>query len=415
MTVDALRPFATALAIGLMLGFEREWSHRDVPHTAGSRTFAMLALAGALAAAFGPVVLAAGTVAAGAVVAATYLRTSAVDRGATTEAAALASFLLGALARDSPQLAVALGVVAAVLLLEKARLHHLARDVVTEVEVRDAAKFFLVAFVVLPLLPDRELGPYGVVNPARIWFLVVALTGLGWAGYVAVRALGARRGLLVAGFAGGFISASATTGTMGRAARVAGEARSAGAMGGALLASLATFVQLGAVLAVANRAALGRLWPALVAGGLVVAGEAAFLTRRGGAAWADQPDTGPQTTGRPFALRPALLLAALLTTMLLVARWGADVAGPAGAVLAAAAAGLADVHAASVAVASLAAVGQLPLSTAVAASLAALATNTLTKTAVAFASGGRAFGLAFLLLMAPTAAAVAAVLLLTGA
>lgn len=66
-----------------------------------------------------------------------------------------------------------------------------------------ALRFFVIAFVVLPLLPDRAMGPYGVLNPSKIWLLVVAVTGLGWVGYVAVRALGPERGLLITGFAGG--------------------------------------------------------------------------------------------------------------------------------------------------------------------------------------------------------------------
>ena len=75
------------------------------------------------------------------------------------------------------------------------------------------------AFVILPLLPNRGLGPYAVLNPERVWLLVVLLTGIGWVGYIGVRALGPERGLLVTGLAGGFVSASATTASMGRLSR----------------------------------------------------------------------------------------------------------------------------------------------------------------------------------------------------
>ena len=97
------------------------------------------------------------------------------------------------------------------LLWSKTRIHRFVRRILTEVEVEDAIKFFVVAFVILPLLPDQGVGPYGVLNPAKIWLLVVLLTGIGWVGYIGVRALGPQRGLLVTGLAGGFVSATATT------------------------------------------------------------------------------------------------------------------------------------------------------------------------------------------------------------
>jgi uncharacterized membrane protein (DUF4010 family) len=75
---------------------------------------------------------------------------------------------------------VALAVVVASLLLSKTRIHRFAREIVSEVELEDALKFFVVAFVILPLLPHRALGPYGVLNPAKVWLLVVLLTGIGW-------------------------------------------------------------------------------------------------------------------------------------------------------------------------------------------------------------------------------------------
>ena len=104
-------------------------------------------------------------------------------------------------------MAVALAVVVAGL-LSKARIHHFAREVVSEVGVEDAIRFLVVAFVILPLLPDRNLGPYGVLNPSKVWLLVVLLTGIGWFGYIGVRALGREQGLLVTGLAGGFVSAA---------------------------------------------------------------------------------------------------------------------------------------------------------------------------------------------------------------
>lgn len=312
--------------------------------------------------------------------------------------------MLGALAFSRPVLAVALAVIVAGLLVSKTRIHRFARDIVSEVELEDAIKFLAVAFVILPLLPDRALGPYGVLNPAKVWLLVVLLTGIGWLGYIGVRALGPERGLLITGLAGGFISATATTASMGRLSRTTGSVRAP--LASALLASLATFVQLLIVIGLIDIDVLRRLWLPVAAAAIVLIGVAAFVYWRAGR---DGDGTADGACGigapasRPFALRPALILAAVLTFALLLGRWGGDVLGPQGTILAAFAAGLADAHAGAVAAASLAARGDVTADTALLAIAAALGSNLLVKTILAFVAGGRRFGLRFIAGMAPPA------------
>lgn len=390
MSWAQIQPFLVALAAGLLLGFERERSHGG-QLAAGSRSFALLSLAGALAGSFGPWAVLAGLAAVGALMALAYFRTSAEDPGTTTEIAALVAYLLGALAYTRPGLAGALAVLIAGLLVSKDSIHRFARDVVSEVEMEDAIKFFVVAFVVLPLLPDRDIGPYGVLNPEKVWLLVVLLTGIGWIGYIGVRALGPRRGLLFTGLAGGFASAAATTASMGRLARTGPGLRAP--LAGALIASLATFAQLLMVIGFVDTEVLRRLLPPVLAGALTLAAVAVVVYR--GSARTDE-DAQPGPPGRPFALRPALVLAAVLTLALLLGRWGADVLGARGAVLAAFAAGLADAHAGAVAAASLAAKGDITVATSLVAIAAALGSNLLVKIALAFTAGGRRFGLGFL-------------------
>jgi len=365
-----IQPFLVALAIGLLLGLERERSHsRKLP--AGSRSFALLSLVGAAAANFGEWAVVVGLLGVGALMVLAYFRTSEEDLGTTTEIAAIVVYLLGALAYTRPVVAVALAVVVAGLLVSKNRIHRFAREIVSEVELEDAIEFFVVAFVILPLLPDRDLGPYGVLNPEKVWLLVVLLTGIGWIGYIGVRALGAEPGLLVTGLAGGFVSASATTASMGRLSRTVAGLRAP--LASALAASLATFVQLLIVIGFVDAEVLRRLCLPVVAGAIVLVGVAAFVYR--GATRTDREDVEPIPAGRPFALRPALVLAAVLTFALLVGRWGADVLGPRGAVLAAFAAGLADARAGSLAAASLAAKGDIAVDTALVAIGTALGSN----------------------------------------
>ena len=414
MSVDDLLPFLYALAIGLLVGAERERSHSDLNKLAGTRTFAVVALCGAATAFLDPWLVVAGLPVLGALMVVGYQRRSLTDPGTTTEVALLATYLLGAMTIEHAPLAAALAIITTVLLMAKAPIHAFARDIVTETELEDALKFLVLAFVVLPLLPDSDLGPYGALNPRKIWLIVVALTGISWVGYIAVRTLGPRRGLLLTGLAGGFISASATTATMARRAKLTATVTTP--VAAALLASLATFVQLVGILAVAAPSIVGYVWPAAAVGAGLIAVVALLGYRHAGGGEPEAGSSGDSQVApadRPFALRPALVLAAILTGALLLGRWAAEVLGAEGAVLAAGAAGLADAHAGALAPATLHEIGGLDLAPTLIAVGVAVAANTITKLAVAAAAGGTRFALRFAVGLLPGVAAFLAVLVLT--
>ncbi len=385
---------AVALALGLLVGLERERSgHRAT----GTRTFGIAGLAGGAAAAVSPYAVAGALVAAGLLATATYRRTGQDDPGATTELALIAVVALGALAWSSPSVAVGAAVATAFLLWAKGPIHRFARDLVSEEDLRDALIFFVAAFVVLPLLPDSDVGPYGVLNPRRIWLIVVLLTATGWVGYLATRVLGPRRGLAITGLAGGFVSASATTGAMARRARE--EAVRREALAAAVLASVSTLVLLTFISAYVSTDVLLALVPSLACGLVTLLGTAGILLRRGQPATTGAAHANDEKPVRPFAFRPALLLALVLTVALFLGRWGAETFGGAGAVTVSGLAGLADAHAGALAAAQLAASGQIPVSTAVLAVSAALATNTALKLLLAFTAGGARVGARYAALM----------------
>lgn len=413
MSIEDILPFLYALALGLLIGFERERSHPPgTKKIGGSRTFALVALSGSLAALLGNWVIVSGLVAVALFLVAGYRRTSLMDPGTTTEIALFATFLLGALTQTKPEVALSLAIIVTVLLASKSRIHGFVRNAVSEIEFEDALKFAVIAFVVFPLLPDRDIGPYGAINPHEIWLLVVAFTGISWVGYIAVRVLGPVGGTLATGLAGGFVSASATTAAMGRSARsgVQGEA-----VAGALLASVATYVQLEAVMLVASPEIALQLWPACLigAGVLIVLAPLDWRRRKSfhrGAADPQQivTETGPSVTtsnsdvehrrtsgatARPFAFRSALLLAVLLSAALLVGRWAAAVFGSSGVYLSAGAAGLADAHAGALASAELFSADAIELSAALIAIGIALSVNTMLKVVIGFVAGGRSFGM----------------------
>ncbi len=206
-----------ALGIGLLIGLERERrkGHGPDREAAGVRTFALVALLGGLCAAFGGVaVLAvcAAFIAVAGLAAYTIRRND--DPGLTTQVALMTTFLLGALTSRDAALAAALAVIVAVLLVARTLLHRFVRDSLSEQEVHDGLIFATAALVVLPFVPNDELGPYGVFNPFVIWRLVVIVMAIGAVGYAGIRLFGARLGLAVADSQWGSFRARSPSGSL---------------------------------------------------------------------------------------------------------------------------------------------------------------------------------------------------------
>jgi uncharacterized membrane protein (DUF4010 family) len=379
---------AIALGIGLLVGAERErrMAERGSRGSAGVRTFALVAVLGGLAEQVGGGLVLAVTLAfVGGAALIGYARDRAL--GITSEVALVVTFLLGVLAQREPALAAGLGVGVTIVLATRTALHRFVASVLTAQEVHDALLLAAAALVVLPLLPDRSIGPGGAVSPFAVWRLVVLLMAISGAGYIAVRAAGPRFGLGIAGLLGGFVSSTATTGAMGARTRAQPELQRA-AISAALLSTVATFVQLGAVVAATSREALRELaWPLALggAGAVAAAGLALIGTRR-----APVPND-PVEYGRAFELRTALLLGLTITAVTVVSAAASELAGEGGVRVVALLGGFADTHAAAIGVASLVAAGQLAAAGAPLAVLAALSANTASKVAFAFVAGGVRF------------------------
>jgi uncharacterized membrane protein (DUF4010 family) len=209
-----------ALGLGLLVGLQRE---RAASPLAGVRTFPLVTLLGVfcatLAQSFGGGVMAAGFLAlAGLIIIGNIAeyRAGNVDPGRTTEVAILLMFGLGAYLVVGPvEVAVAVGALVAILLYLKESLH----DVTTklkEADVKAVMQFAVISLVILPVLPDRFLGPYGVLNLRHIWLMVVLVVGISLVGYVLYKLLTPSAGALVGGLLGGFVSSTATTVTYAR-------------------------------------------------------------------------------------------------------------------------------------------------------------------------------------------------------
>ena len=381
--------FLVALGVGLLVGIDRERHKGDgaTRHPAGLRTFTLASLLGATAMATGGgMLLGAAALAMTGFAGLSYWRARDSDPGLTTETALVLTTVLGGLAIPHPQFAAGLGVVVAVLLAARSPLHRFVRSALTDQELRDLLIFAAATLVVLPLLPDHPIGPYAALNLRTVWAIVILVMAVGALGYIAVRLVGPRYGLPLAGLASGFVSSSATIAAMG--ARVAAEpALMKPAVAGAVLSSVATVVQLAILIAATNVASLQ-----VLALPLVLAGAAAVLYGGGFTLWALRQSTqSHETTGHAFDLKTALGFAAILAVVLLAAAAAQDWFGDTGVLVAGAVAGFADTHSAAVSVVSLVNDGRIGPPQTVIPVLAAFTTNTVTKMVLAVIAGGRTF------------------------
>jgi len=389
--------FVVALAVGLLIGAERERRRRDptVGMAGGLRTHVITALAGATAVQFpGVAMVVLGAAVVGALVVVAYARDRSADRGLTSEITLFATYLLGALAPQVPTLAAAIGAVIALVLALRTALHRFVRHTLRDDEALDVLLLAAAVLVVLPLLPDRAIDRFGVINPQGIWGLTLLVLGINAGGYFALRTLGPGRGLPLAGFFGGFVSSTATIGVLGgRVKRKPEHLRVAAT--GAVLSSLATPVLLLMLLAVTDRALFGR-WMLPAATMALVAFVGAGLLRWRAVSTADR--INESFGGRAFQPLEALVFSITVTALIWTVAWLDERFGVTGALAGIVLGGFADAHSAIATAGNLAAPDELGTEIAAWAVFGALGTNTLMKLLVAAASGG----LRYAALIAPT-------------
>jgi uncharacterized membrane protein (DUF4010 family) len=383
---------AIALGIGLIVGLERGWKTREQQggqRLAGLRTFAVTALCGGVLAALSTpnrfAVLAAGTLVVGILIVTGYFISAREQRdfGMTTELALLTTFALGAAAvLGAPAEAAAAAIVMALLLGFKQEFHA-AIEKLERHELLATLQLAAIAAVLLPLLPNRDLGPWGAVNPRVVGMLVLLIAGLSYIGYFAMRALGARFGLTLTALFGGLSSSTAVTVAYARRARTASGHRLVLGAGIALAAATMVprlVVEIGAV----NAVLLPALAPTFAALALVPLAAVAYLVTRPHGT----PTAAELKLSNPLQLSAALGFGALLVVLFVAEEGLRRVLGDPGAYAIAAVAALVDVDAVSLAMAEAAARGTLAAATAERAIAIAVLVNTAVKAALAAALGG---------------------------
>lgn len=334
---EGLIPFGASLGIGLLIGLERE---RNPAAKAGVRTFALVALLGTLAVRVSdaPWLAVVGLAAVAATLIAAYAREPhPTDPGTTTVIAAAVCYLLGVLAGlGEPGLAAALAIGVTALLYFKPELEGFSAGLKRHEQV-SVLQFLVVTFVVLPLLPDQGYGPYGALNPRHIWLMVVLVSGIGLASYVALRLAAGRQGVLMAGVLGGLLSSTAATVLYARRSREspAMERLALAVVPLANLVPLGRIALISAVVAPSILASLAPVLGAALAAGLAVA---ALFVRR-----LVQAEVPVPESRNPAEMGVALRFAALYAAVLLVAAWLSDIAGERGLYVTALASGLVDI------------------------------------------------------------------------
>ena len=384
-----------ALALGLLVGLQRE---RAASRVAGVRTFALIALFGAVAGStvsqLGPWLVPAGALALAAILVMANIAKlrEDPDPGMTTEVAVLLMYAVGAyLAVGHIEAAVTV-TGAAVLLLHFKQPMHQAVRALGKADMTAIMQFALVTLVILPILPDRTYGPYDVLNPREIWWMVVLIVSINLAGYVASKLLGTRRGALLGGALGGLISSTATTVSYARRSRAAGAAANeAPAQAGLaalviVVASTVSFARVLVEVAVVAPSQLAAMAAPLGAmfGCLLVLSAAAWLLGRG-----DTSQSLPER-GNPAELKPALVFGALYALIILAVAFAKSRFGTAGLYPVAVISGMTDMDAITLSTSNLAAQGRLGPQTAWRLILLAALANIVFKGACACVLGSAA-------------------------
>lgn len=380
---------AIALGLGLLVGLQKE---RAASPLAGLRTFALATLAGAVAALVGasstPWVIVGGLLAITVLMVTGNLiliKGPGTDPGQTTEAAVVLMYLIGALVVVGPrEAAIVCGATTAVLLHLREELRTWV-DRLSDGDVRAIMQFVVISLVVLPVLPNQTYGPYAVINPRQVWWMVVLIVGLNLVGYGAFRVMGAKAGTALAGVLGGVISSTATTISYARQTKTEPGMDST-AVVIVWIASGVVFIRI-----MLEIGAVAPSFLPIAAGPLLIM--LALFAVVAAAIWRTSmsPGESPLEPGNPSELKPAILFGALYAFVLFIVAAGQDLLGDVGLYVAAAVSGLTDVDAITLSTSQLVSTDRLDPNTGWRIVLIAILSNLMFKLAMAASLGSRAF------------------------
>lgn len=376
-----------ALGLGLLVGLQREWSRKGV---AGVRTFPLITVFGTMCAllgqSFGGWVVAFGFVALTVLIVLSNVALMRSDEGLraglTTEVAILVMYCVGAyLVVGHKAVAVALTGSVAVLLQLKPEMHEFVRRIGEE-DIKAFIQFVLISLVILPVLPNRTYGPYDVLNPFKIWLMVVLIVGISQAAYVIFKLFGENVGTLLGGILGGLVSSTAATVSYARRSRQSPGESALGSLV-ILIASTVVFVRVLILIGATTPQLLGAAQGPL---GLMFLTLGMFCL----VIWLVKRHKPAQLSNlrNPSELKPAILFALILAVVLVLSSAAKQHFGERGLFAVAILSGLVDMDAITLSICNLVLTNRLSVSEAWPPIVAATISNLVFKTAVAGIIGG---------------------------
>jgi uncharacterized membrane protein (DUF4010 family) len=404
--------FILALTIGFLVGRTREPDPKGPPRP-GMRDFLIIALLGAVAGHLGNVAIAiamfGGTI--GAIL---VMRLQHPERnGITTELAAVATFVLGALCLTADrQFGAGLGIVLAAILAERDQLRSFVRNAISDREFIDTLSFLALIFIIYPLLPAGSYGPFGFFEPRKIWLFVILVSGVSYVGYFLTKFTGGERGALLTAIVGAIASTTAYTTGVSNAVAEAPESAVPAARY-ALIANSILFPRMLLLVAVVSPTLA--IAASFAFGAMMFAGFASAVLLARAPAKKDKKsrETVDSSFHNPFSIRPALQFGVVFTIVLLVTRIAKNYAGYSGQMVVSAISGLVDVDAISLTLAGFVQAGTSAVRDAVIGLTLAAGVNAIFKSAIARTSHQPAFYLrlmaGFVIMFAVGAAAIAIV------
>lgn len=383
ITADLVLRFGVALAIGFMIGLQREYAFREKDRSlvAGERTYALLGLAGALAAMssdilnsaipFIGILLLVGAFAA----ISYYIDAGHGHIGLTTEISIVVTVVIGALCYwEHLTLAAALGIATTVILSLKIETDRLVKALTRE-DIFAALQMAVISLIILPILPNESLlpAPFDVLNPFRIWLMVVFISGINFLGYVAIKFVGPERGISLTGLLGGLASSTGTTLGLSERSRREHSLAKVFALG-IMLAWTVMFARVLVEVGVIYLDLLRLVWRPIAAAGLVGLIYCIYLHFQTRSREKDSLEFS-----NPFDLVSAIKFGLLYAVILLLARAAQLYFGNTGVYLSSLISGLADVDAITLSLSQLSQAGNLEINIAAQSIILAATANTVVK------------------------------------
>ena len=389
MELIIIQRFLIALALGALIGLEREYArHKERGHKfAGIRTFPLITLFGALAAYLGEVIsvwmLVGGMMLLGVLIIVAYFSvTDKKHSGAVSEIAGFLAFFIGVLTYYGElSSAIILAIIIAVILYSRSVLHNFAERI-SEKELSGTLKFAVIAFIILPLLPNQDYGPYGLFNPYLVWLMVVLVSGIGFVGYALMKWFG-ERGMVLSAILGGVVSSTATAISFAQRSRKEISICQTLALG-VLLANGLMFIRVLIEVFAINRALFGQVFYPLL---ILIILTMLFSWRL----WKKSRKVESKIRlGTPLALKPAIQFAVIFAFILAMVKLAHLYLSSPGVYVVSFLSGFADVDAIALSLSQLAK-GELAESVAGTSILIAVLTNMAVKGGLAYWLGESEF------------------------